>query len=75
MDEKCIDNFIDFGHKQLSLIEQRNGEVIYSSKETFKKGKNYYENLVEHLNCVVFKYINSNCITFEIKETFNNGGK
>ena len=41
MAEKCIDNFIDFGHKQLSLIEQRNGEVIYSSKETFKKG-NYY---------------------------------
>lgn len=39
MDEKCIDSFIDFGHKQLSLIEQRNGEVIYSSKETFKKGK------------------------------------
>lgn len=38
-------------------------------------GKNYYENLVEHLNCVVFKYINSNCITFEIKDTFNNGGK
>ena len=41
MDEKCIDSFIDFGHKQLSLIEQRDGEVIYSSKETFKKGKYY----------------------------------
>ena len=42
MDEKCIDSFIDFGHKQLSLIEQRKGEVIYSSKETFKKGKYYF---------------------------------
>ena len=42
MDEKCIDSFIDFGHKQLSLIEQRDGEVIYSSKETFKKGKYYF---------------------------------
>lgn len=42
MDEKSIDSFIDFGHKQLSLIEQRDGEVIYSSKETFKKGKYYF---------------------------------
>ena len=38
-------------------------------------GKCYYKNLVEHLNCYVFKYINSNCITFEIKETYKNGGK
>lgn len=38
-------------------------------------GKNYYENLVGHLNCVVFKYKNSNCITFDIKEKFRNGLK
>ena len=42
MAEKCIDNFIDFAHKQLSLIENKDGEVIYSSKDTLKKGKYYF---------------------------------
>lgn len=39
-------------------------------------GTSYYEGLIHHLNCVVFKYKNSNCIDLnKIKAEYKNGGK
>lgn len=37
-----IKDFVTQAHKELSLIEEMNGECIYSSCETFKKGKFYF---------------------------------
>jgi len=37
-----IAKFIELAHSQLSLIENDYGEVIYSSKEKFTKGKYYF---------------------------------
>jgi len=37
-----IEDFVFFSHKQLSLIENFQGEVVYSSAKTFEKGKYYY---------------------------------
>ena len=55
-----IAKFIELAHSQLSLIENDYGEVIYSSKEIFTKGKYYflglnpggegYIKIAEHLN-------------------------
>lgn len=58
------------------ILEELRSKYDFKNDEfyIFAGGK-YYENLAGHLNCVVFKYINSNCITFNIKETFRNGGK
>ena len=39
MKQLSIKEFIEQAHKELSLIENMHGEVIYSSCETFKKGK------------------------------------
>lgn len=38
-------------------------------------GTVYYENLIPHLNCVVFKFKNSNTINFEESDEYKNGGK
>lgn len=40
--ELGISKFIELAHNQLNLIEGQDGEVIYSSKEAFKKGKYYF---------------------------------
>lgn len=42
MENISIAKFIEQAHKELSLIENLDGEVIYSSCETFKKGKYYF---------------------------------
>lgn len=42
MKQLSIREFIEQAHKELSLIENMDGEVIYSSCETFKKGKYYF---------------------------------
>lgn len=58
------------------VLEELNSKFDLKNDEFYIfAGKNYYENLVSHLNCVVFKYLNSNCITFDVKEEFFNGGK
>ncbi|MBO7048468.1 MAG: hypothetical protein J6W62_06130 [Spirochaetia bacterium] len=38
----AIKKFVELSHSQLSLIEDTDGEVIYSSKDTFKKGRYYF---------------------------------
>ncbi len=40
--ESGISKFVEFSHNILSLIEKEHGEVIYSSKETLRKGKYYF---------------------------------
>ena len=42
MEENYIEKFVAYAHSQLSLIEDKNGEVVYSSKDTFKRGKYYF---------------------------------
>ncbi len=69
MKEFDLQNFIDQAHKDLFLIEERDGEVIYSSKDTFKKGKYYFLGLnpggegfvtiKEHLNQFLSRTDNS----------------
>ena len=69
MNEFDLQNFIAQAHKNLFLIEERDGEVIYSSKDTFKKGKYYFLGLnpggegfvtiKEHLNQFLSRTDNS----------------
>ncbi len=38
-------------------------------------GRDYYKDLLPHLNCVVFGYISSGCIDLDSPKEFRNGGK
>lgn len=40
--ESGISKFVEYSHNILSLIKKEHGEVIYSSKETLRKGKYYF---------------------------------
>ncbi len=40
--QERAEKFVELAHFQLSIIENCNGEVIYSSKESLKKGKYYF---------------------------------
>lgn len=40
--ELGIQKFVELAHNQLALIKEQFGEVIYSSKKAFKKGKYYF---------------------------------
>lgn len=42
MGKMTTENFIEFAHSQLSLIENDLGEVVYSAANTLKKGKYYF---------------------------------
>lgn len=80
-----LKEFISNSHKQLSLIEEFPGEVVYSSNETFRKGKFYflglnpggegYISIKEHLDTFSTKIDNDylDAIWNTKKKTYHTG--
>ncbi len=82
-DEICYYDMY-LGHQKLAYKKQWASTILEKLKSHYDLattkfyifgGSDYYKDLVPHLNCVVFSYINSNTINFDEAKEFLNGGK
>ncbi|WP_296090086.1 DUF6884 domain-containing protein [uncultured Treponema sp.] len=72
------------GHQKADYRKKWSQKILEKLKEKYDltdtvffifAGSDYYKNLISHLNCVIFGYLNSNTINFEDSKEYNNGGK